>query len=67
MFEIFVYGNQALLKYFVAATLVKGEEEVMKNLTTVTWAHAVNNKTYLEAALASEQNRMSEVIMMDFK
>lgn len=37
-----------------SATFVTCEEETMKNLTTVTWAHAVNNKTYLEAALASE-------------
>lgn len=34
--------------------MVKSEEEIMRNLTTVTWAHAVNNKTYLEATLASE-------------
>ncbi|XP_075974436.1 protein FAM151B isoform X2 [Anticarsia gemmatalis] len=35
------------------STVVSSEEENMRNLTTVTWAHAVNNKTYLEAVLAS--------------
>lgn len=40
--------------FFFAALVVKSEEEVMRNLTTVTWAHAVNNKTYLDAALASK-------------
>lgn len=43
-----------LLVLAVAAIVVKSEEEIMRNLTTVTWAHAVNNKTYLEATLASE-------------
>ncbi|XP_075974437.1 protein FAM151B isoform X3 [Anticarsia gemmatalis] len=42
-----------LLVLAVAATVVSSEEENMRNLTTVTWAHAVNNKTYLEAVLAS--------------
>ncbi|XP_049868456.1 protein FAM151A isoform X2 [Pectinophora gossypiella] len=36
----------------------------MKNLTTVTWAHAVNNKTYLEAALASEVSMLEADIVM---
>lgn len=45
-----------LIKNNVSATVViSDEEENMKNLTTITWAHAVNNKTYLEAVLASKQ------------
>ncbi|CAB3238788.1 unnamed protein product [Arctia plantaginis] len=43
-----------ILVLAVTALVVKSEEEVMRNLTTVTWAHAVNNKTYLDAALASD-------------
>ncbi|CAH2077136.1 unnamed protein product, partial [Iphiclides podalirius] len=48
----------------LTATLVKGEEEIMKNLTTVTWAHAVNNKTYLEAALASDVSMLEADIVI---
>ncbi|XP_052755031.1 protein FAM151A isoform X2 [Galleria mellonella] len=36
----------------------------MKNLTTVSWAHAVNNKTYLEAALASEISMLEADIVL---
>ncbi|XP_053612344.1 protein FAM151B isoform X2 [Plodia interpunctella] len=36
----------------------------MKNLTTVTWAHAVNNKTYLQAALASEVSMLEADIVL---
>ncbi|XP_041984474.1 protein FAM151A isoform X2 [Aricia agestis] len=36
----------------------------MKNLTTVTWAHAVNNKTYLEAALASDVSMLEADIVL---
>ncbi|KAM3963668.1 protein FAM151A isoform 2-T2 [Aphomia sociella] len=43
---------------------VRSEEEAMKNLTTVTWAHAVNNKTYLEAALASEVSMLEADIVL---
>ncbi|KAF9813243.1 hypothetical protein SFRURICE_019724 [Spodoptera frugiperda] len=43
-----------LLLLAAAAIVVRSaEEESMKNLTTITWAHAVNNKTYLQASLAS--------------
>ncbi|XP_013187139.1 protein FAM151B isoform X2 [Amyelois transitella] len=36
----------------------------MKNLTTVTWAHAVNNKTYLQAALASNVSMLEADIVL---
>ncbi|XP_073949913.1 protein FAM151A isoform X2 [Choristoneura fumiferana] len=45
---------QLLFVLAFSASVVVGDEENMKNLTTITWAHAVNNKTYLEAALASD-------------
>lgn len=55
-----VYGNKIYQVniYFIlfsASTVqsFKIELDTMKNLTTISWAHAVNNKTYLEAALAS--------------
>ncbi|XP_028159771.1 protein FAM151B isoform X1 [Ostrinia furnacalis] len=48
----------------IAVTLVSCDEEAMKNLTTVTWAHAVNNKTYLEAALASDVAMLEADIVM---
>ncbi|XP_026732812.1 protein FAM151B isoform X1 [Trichoplusia ni] len=43
-----------LLVLAATAIVVKSQEEAMKNLTTVTWAHAVNNKTYLDTVLASK-------------
>ncbi|XP_050668771.1 protein FAM151A isoform X2 [Leptidea sinapis] len=36
----------------------------MRNLTTVTWAHAVNNKIYLEAALSSEISMLEADIVL---
>ncbi|XP_023934286.1 protein FAM151A isoform X2 [Bicyclus anynana] len=36
----------------------------MKNLSLVTWAHAVNNKTYLEASLASEVSMLEADIVL---
>ncbi|XP_030026472.2 protein FAM151A isoform X2 [Manduca sexta] len=36
----------------------------MKNLTKITWAHAVNNKTYLTAALASETSMLEADIVL---
>ncbi|XP_022815036.1 protein FAM151A isoform X1 [Spodoptera litura] len=42
-----------LLLAAMAIVVRSAEEESMKNLTTITWAHAVNNKTYLQASLAS--------------
>ncbi|XP_049868455.1 protein FAM151A isoform X1 [Pectinophora gossypiella] len=48
----------------VVAAVSRSEEDIMKNLTTVTWAHAVNNKTYLEAALASEVSMLEADIVM---
>ncbi|XP_072938810.1 protein peste-like [Epargyreus clarus] len=53
-----------LLTLAAAAAFTNGEEEIMKNLTTVTWAHAVNNKTYLEAALASEVSMLEADIVL---
>ncbi|CAG4999250.1 unnamed protein product [Parnassius apollo] len=46
----------------LAASLVTGD--IMKNLTTVTWAHAVNNKTYLEAVLASDISMLEADIVI---
>ncbi|XP_063536883.1 protein FAM151A isoform X2 [Cydia strobilella] len=45
-------------------SVVLGDEEVLKNLTTVTWAHAVNNKTYLQAALASDVQMLEADIVL---
>lgn len=56
-------GEPVLFLAFAAAK-VNCEEEAMKNLTTVTWAHAVNNKTYLEAALASEVSMLEADIVL---
>ncbi|CAK1540785.1 unnamed protein product [Leptosia nina] len=56
-----------MLRIFVIlalASVIHSEEEIMKNLTTVTWAHAVNNKTYLEAALASEVSMLEADIVL---
>ncbi|XP_059055529.1 protein FAM151A [Achroia grisella] len=61
MFRVIVV---ALTVYFVAVATVRSEEEAMKNLTTVSWAHAVNNKTYLEAALASEVSMLEADIVL---
>ncbi|CAH0406781.1 unnamed protein product [Chilo suppressalis] len=48
----------------LAAAMAKCDEEIMKNLTTVTWAHAVNNKAYLEKALASEVSMLEADIVL---
>ncbi|VVD05293.1 unnamed protein product [Leptidea sinapis] len=48
----------------LSGCVVKGEAEIMRNLTTVTWAHAVNNKTYLEAALSSEISMLEADIVL---
>ncbi|XP_050347334.1 protein FAM151A [Nymphalis io] len=54
----------SIILLVVTASLAFGEEEAMRNLTTVTWAHAVNNKTYLEAALASEVSMLEADIVV---
>ncbi|KAG6451936.1 hypothetical protein O3G_MSEX007387 [Manduca sexta] len=54
----------ALLLLAVVAALVQSDEETMKNLTKITWAHAVNNKTYLTAALASETSMLEADIVL---
>ncbi|CAH3869576.1 protein FAM151A isoform X1 [Pieris brassicae] len=53
-----------ILIILAVASAINGEEEVMKNLTTVTWAHAVNNKTYLEAALATDVSMLEADIVL---
>ncbi|KAJ0175852.1 hypothetical protein K1T71_009011 [Dendrolimus kikuchii] len=53
-----------LLFLSFAAAKVSCEEEAMRNLTTITWAHAVNNKTYLEAALASEVSMLEADVVL---
>lgn len=54
----------SIILFAVTVSLAFGEEEVMKNLTTVTWAHAVNNKTYLEVALASEVSMLEADVVV---
>ncbi|KAJ8721183.1 hypothetical protein PYW07_001958 [Mythimna separata] len=56
-----------MIRLFVlalAAIAVRSEEEPMKNLTTISWAHAVNNKTYLQATLASSVCMLEADIVM---
>ncbi|XP_047019726.1 protein FAM151B isoform X1 [Helicoverpa armigera] len=53
-----------LLVLAVVAITVRSEEEPMKNLTTISWAHAVNNKTYLQAALSSTINMLEADIVL---
>ncbi|XP_045494820.1 protein FAM151A isoform X1 [Colias croceus] len=53
-----------ILLVLAFASYIQGDEESMKNLTTVTWAHAVNNKTYLEATLASEVSMLEADIVL---
>ncbi|XP_063618323.1 protein FAM151A isoform X2 [Cydia splendana] len=55
---------QILVLLAVSGSAVLGDEEVLKNLTTVTWAHAVNNKTYLQAALASDVQMLEADIVL---
>ncbi|CAG9579052.1 unnamed protein product [Danaus chrysippus] len=67
-----VKNNVTILKVSLQITIILNlsapvalaEEEAMKNLTTVTWAHAVNNKTYLEAALASELSMLEADVVL---
>ncbi|XP_061704088.1 protein FAM151A isoform X3 [Cydia pomonella] len=55
---------QILVLLAASGSAVLGDEEVLKNLTTVTWAHAVNNKTYLQAALASDVQMLEADIVL---
>ncbi|CAG9785849.1 unnamed protein product [Diatraea saccharalis] len=55
---------QLVITLALAATMAQCEEEVMKNLTTVTWAHAVNDKAYLEKALASDVSMLEADIVL---
>lgn len=54
--KFFYFGRFLFVFCSVSATVAicAKEEEPLKNLTLVTWAHAVNDKKYLEASLASE-------------
>ncbi|XP_014369256.2 protein FAM151A isoform X1 [Papilio machaon] len=58
-----VIGYRILVSTYLP-TPIAAEEEIMKNLTTVTWAHAVNNKTYLDAALASDVSMLEADIVL---
>ncbi|XP_063359055.1 protein FAM151A isoform X1 [Cydia amplana] len=55
---------QILVLLAASGSAVLGDEEVLKNLTTVTWAHAVNNKTFLQAALASDVQMLEADIVL---
>ncbi|KAI5633914.1 hypothetical protein NE865_13376 [Phthorimaea operculella] len=53
-----------LVVFAIFAACVKGEEDIMRNLTSITWAHAVNNRTYLEAVLQSDISMLEADIVL---
>ncbi|XP_037975282.1 protein FAM151B isoform X2 [Plutella xylostella] len=50
--------------FVVSSSAKLSEEEIMKNLTAISWAHAVNNKTYLKTALTGEISMLEADIVM---